>query len=133
MTVKLKKQILRIGRFSVITLFLASFAILLAGAGKEERTRTIEEVAVEVAEEPGVWFVDEADVMRILGEMNVDELRHCALDPETRILRRITMDDGKAMKEAAKMFDTLMGSDVAQRREYLLKNSSLFDRDALDI
>ena len=79
MTVKLKKQILRIGRFSVIALFLASFAILLAGAGKEERIRTIEEVAVEVAEEPGVWFVDEADVMRILGEMNVDTFQQATV------------------------------------------------------
>jgi len=68
-----------------------------------------------------------------LGEMNVDELAHCALDTETRILRRITMEDGKQMKEAATMFDTLMGSDVSIRRDYLLKNSTVFDRSALDI
>ncbi len=68
-----------------------------------------------------------------LGEMNVDELAHCALDPETRILRRLTMDDAVQAKDAAKMFDVLMGSDVAQRRDYLVKNSALMDPDALDI
>jgi len=69
-----------------------------------------------------------------LGEMNVDELAYCALDYETRILRRLTIADGKAAEAAAqKMFDTLMGSDVSIRRDYLLANSSVFDRDALDI
>ena len=68
-----------------------------------------------------------------LGEMNVEELAECALDPETRILRRLTMEEGKAAKNASKLFDVLMGSDVALRREYLIANSSLLDPDALDV
>lgn len=68
-----------------------------------------------------------------LGEMNVDELRHCALDPETRTLRRLTMDDAKEAKDAAKMFDVLMGNDVSVRRDFLVKNSALVDASTLDI
>jgi DNA gyrase subunit B len=68
-----------------------------------------------------------------LGEMNVQELAECALDPATRILRRITMDDAKAAKKAADMFEVLMGNDVASRKDYLVKNSALFDRASLDI
>jgi len=68
-----------------------------------------------------------------LGEMNVDELRYCALDPATRTLRRLTMDDAKEAKDAAKMFDVLMGNDVAIRREYLVKNSALVDTSTLDV
>ena len=68
-----------------------------------------------------------------LGEMNVQELAECALDPGTRILRRITMADAKAAKQAAEMFEILMGNDVASRKEYLVKNSALFDRTVLDI
>jgi len=68
-----------------------------------------------------------------LGEMNVDELAAAALDPETRILKRLTMQDGEQAKEAAKMFDVLMGSNVETRRNFLVKNSTLFDRDALDV
>jgi DNA gyrase subunit B len=68
-----------------------------------------------------------------LGEMNVDELRHCALDPATRTLRRLTMADAAAARTAADMFEVLMGSDVGRRRDYLVKNSALVDRDTLDV
>lgn len=68
-----------------------------------------------------------------LGEMNVDELRHCALDPTTRTLRRLTMDDAKEAKDAARMFDVLMGNDVSVRRDFLVKNSALVDATTLDI
>jgi DNA gyrase subunit B len=68
-----------------------------------------------------------------LGEMNVDELRYCALDPQTRTLRRLTMDDAVGAKKAAKMFDVLMGTDVGVRRDYLVKNSALVDTSTLDI
>ena len=68
-----------------------------------------------------------------LGEMNTDELRHCALDPDTRTLRRLTMADAQQADAAAEMFDVLMGSDVAVRRDYLVENSSLVDEATLDI
>jgi len=68
-----------------------------------------------------------------LGEMNVDELRHCALDPSTRTLRRLTMDDAKEAEDAARMFDVLMGNDVSVRRDFLVKNSALVDATTLDI
>ncbi|HJP16837.1 MAG TPA: ATP-binding protein [Acidimicrobiales bacterium] len=68
-----------------------------------------------------------------LGEMNVEELAECALDPETRILRKLTMEDAKEAKKAIELFEILMGSDVSRRREYLVKNSSLLDPSALDI
>ncbi len=68
-----------------------------------------------------------------LGEMNIEELAECALDPETRILRQLTMTEGREAKKAAELFDVLMGADVARRRDYLVANSSLLDPDALDI
>ena len=69
-----------------------------------------------------------------LGEMNVDELEHAALNPETRILRRLTIDDAeKEKRRAENMFDVLMGSDVGVRRDYIIKNSDEFDAAALDV
>ncbi len=68
-----------------------------------------------------------------LGEMDVEELAVSCLDTETRILRRITMDDAKESAAAADLFETLMGNDVPRRRQYLLDNSELVDRDALDV
>ncbi len=68
-----------------------------------------------------------------LGEMDVEELAVTCLDPGTRILRRITMEDAMAAHHAADVFDTLMGSDVARRRQFLLDNSDLIDPAALDV
>ena len=68
-----------------------------------------------------------------LGEMNVEELDECALDPETRVLKRLTMEDGKAAADAANLFEILMGADVTQRRDYLIANSALLDPAALDV
>ena len=68
-----------------------------------------------------------------LGEMNTDELRYCALDPATRTLRRLTMADAHEAETATEMFDVLMGTDVARRRDYLVEHSSLVDEAILDI
>jgi len=40
------------------------------------------------------------------------------------------MEDAAA---AADLFDTLMGNDVARRRQYLLDHSDLVDRESLDV
>ena len=68
-----------------------------------------------------------------LGEMNVDELAETTLNRETRVLKRMTMADGEESLKAAKMFSVLMGNDVATRREYIVRNSGLFDAERLDI
>ncbi|MYJ14756.1 MAG: hypothetical protein F4078_10785, partial [Acidimicrobiia bacterium] len=65
-----------------------------------------------------------------LGEMTTDEVANCALDPATRTLRRITMADAEA---ARRLLEVLMGSDVAQRRAYIGRHSSLIDPASLDI
>ncbi len=68
-----------------------------------------------------------------LGEMNVDELAETTLNPATRVLKRMSMDDAARMAEAADLFDVLMGSDVATRRDYIIENSGLVDPELLDI
>lgn len=68
-----------------------------------------------------------------LGEMNVNELRDTTLDPNTRVLKRLTMADAEHAVEAAKLFEVLMGSDVATRRDYIVNNSTLIDAEALDV
>lgn len=68
-----------------------------------------------------------------LGEMNVNELRDTTLDPSTRVLKRLTMADAEHAIEAAKLFEVLMGSDVATRRDYIVNNSNLIDSESLDV
>ncbi|MDR3558432.1 MAG: DNA gyrase subunit B [Candidatus Pacebacteria bacterium] len=57
-----------------------------------------------------------------LGEMNADELWETTMDPEHRILKRVTIDNAQ---EADKVFDMLMGTDVPARKSFIQSNAKL--------
>ncbi|MBC2958882.1 type IIA DNA topoisomerase subunit B [Nocardioides deserti] len=64
-----------------------------------------------------------------LGEMDADQLAETTMDPRRRTLRRITVDDADA---AANVFELLMGSDVAPRKEFIVQGAYEVDVEALD-
>ncbi len=55
-----------------------------------------------------------------LGEMNAEELGETTMDPEHRILKQVTIEDAQ---EAEKVFDILMGTDVASRKSFIQANA----------
>jgi DNA gyrase subunit B len=64
-----------------------------------------------------------------LGEMDASQLRETTMDPAHRTLRRITMSDVAA---ADQVFDLLMGSDVAPRKDFIVEGAAVLDRDRID-
>ncbi|MBS44105.1 MAG: DNA topoisomerase IV subunit B [Nocardioides sp.] len=64
-----------------------------------------------------------------LGEMDADQLAETTMDPRHRTLRKLTIDDADA---AAGVFELLMGSDVAPRKEFIVAGAYDVDVEALD-
>lgn len=64
-----------------------------------------------------------------LGEMDADQLAETTMQPQNRTLRRITAADAQIAEE---MFELLMGSDVAPRKDFIIDAADDFDRERID-
>jgi DNA gyrase subunit B len=86
--------------------------------GKEVTTRTLEELIGTI-----MGFAKEGVSLQRykgLGEMNPEQLWETTMNPETRTLLKVTMDDAVGADE---IFTILMGDAVEPRREFIEKNA----------
>lgn len=77
-----------------------------------------DEVEGEEAEEKVAKKSSKVHIQRYkgLGEMNAEELKETTMDQSKRILKQVTIDDAE---EANRVFDMLMGTDVAPRKSFI--------------
>lgn len=64
-----------------------------------------------------------------LGEMDADQLAETTMDRSRRALRRVRVEDAEA---AERVFELLMGNDVAPRRDFIIDSADDFDTDKVD-
>ncbi len=64
-----------------------------------------------------------------LGEMDAEQLATTTMDRGGRLLRRVRMEDAEA---AGRVFELLMGNEVAPRREFIIDSSDRLSRESID-
>jgi DNA gyrase subunit B len=80
-------------------------------------------------ESKGQRFKEPPQRYKGLGEMDAKQLADTTMDPRHRTLRRIRMEDGAA---AQGVFNLLMGTDVAPRRDFIIGGAAELDLSRID-
>ncbi|MFT8593260.1 MAG: DNA gyrase subunit B [Bifidobacterium sp.] len=107
--------------------------IALAGKHKGEYIYTYsdDELAKRLSDlkRQRIDFREDVQRYKGLGEMDADQLADTTMDPRTRMLRRIRMEDAE---NASDIFSLLMGDEVPPRKQFIVENADDFDRSKID-
>jgi DNA gyrase subunit B len=85
--------------------------------------------AIAAIEKAGKRVKEPIQRYKGLGEMDAVQLRDTTMSTASRGLRRVTVQDAARMAE---MFELLMGSDVAPRKDFIVAAARSLDRDRID-
>ena len=107
-------------------IYIATPPLYLVKKGNNERYCWTEAERDSLIEEMGTKGVH-IQRYKGLGEMNAQQLWDTTMNPETRILRQVNIENAA---EADRIFSMLMGDDVPPRREFIEKNAHYANIDA---
>ena len=105
--------------------YIATPPLYLVKKGKQERYCWTEKERDEISAE----FGKGVHIQRYkgLGEMNAHQLWETTMNPDTRILRQVNIENAA---EADRIFSMLMGDEVPPRREFIERNAQYANIDA---
>lgn len=107
------------------------FSITTTGKNKERFYALNQEeldALVKKLEKSGKKF-DKIQRHKGLGEYSPDVLAEVVMDPETRVLKQITVEDVKAFEE---ILELTMGKNASDRRDWIVQNRQLISDDDID-
>ena len=106
-------------------IYIATPPLYLVKKGNRERYCWSDEERDELIEQMGKGV--KITRYKGLGEMNAKQLWETTMNPETRILRQVTIENAI---EADRIFSMLMGDEVGPRREFIETNATYANIDA---
>ena len=110
-------------------LYIANPPLYRCKKGKIEEYCYDEAARIRFIQEHGDGTESSIETQRYkgLGEMNAEQLWDTTMNPDTRLLKQVTIDNAA---EADYIFSMLMGEDVGPRREFIEKNATYANIDA---
>lgn len=105
--------------------YIATPPLFLVKKGQQERYCWTEKERDEITAEMGKGV--HVQRYKGLGEMNSHQLWETTMNPDTRILRKVTIDNAA---EADRVFSMLMGDEVPPRCEFIEKHAHYANIDA---
>jgi DNA gyrase subunit B len=108
--------------------------VIGAGRAKNQMIYTYSEAeltkVLKALEKKGKRYKEPIQRYKGLGEMDADQLAETTMDPRHRTLRRVRVADAEA---AERVFELLMGNDVAPRKDFIIEGAAGLDRERIDV
>jgi DNA gyrase subunit B len=127
-------DMIRDGRVYAAVPPLHRVVIMNPGSKQNETIYTYSEAELTAVlaqlKKSGRRYQDPIQRYKGLGEMDADQLATTTMDRSHRTLRRVNVSDAAA---AERVFELLMGNDVAPRKEFIIEGSNALSRERIDV